>query len=149
LWLKSIAVWITMVAAIAILWPILVWWATAFTFTAWLAAWAKIGLVAWISTNMFSRQWYDTYAEWMWDVWTSISIEVIVSALLTATWLQVLKSLKLWFNPDLLFSRNAWKAAWLTDKAFMLTEAWLIMYISDYVNKYIKKEYIEHHTDTD
>lgn len=176
LWLWSISIWIALIAAVIILWPVLVWWAAGFTFTSWLIAWAKVGLIAGVSSQVFSRKWYDTYWEWIKDVSSQIAVETIISALLTAGWFYILRARilrildkrwlsrlkdsiinwerdRLWktwlFNADLFFSKKAWMWSWLIDKWVMATETWLFMVVSNYVNNYIKKQNIEHHKDTD
>ena len=149
-WMWTIAFTITLAAWILILWPILVWWAAALTFQAWLIAWAQIGFVAWISEQVFSHKWYDTYKEWIIDVWSQISIEIIISALLTWTWLSTLKKLWVTLNPDLLFSLKAWfTKAWLIDKWFILWEVWATYFISNEISSRVKKSFKENHTDTD
>lgn len=147
LWLGAIVLWISLVAWMWILLPVLGAWAAAFTFQAWLIAWAQIWAVSWIASQVFSHKWYDTYTEWTIDVSSKLAIDISVSSIMTASWLQVLKSAWLAFNPDLLFSAKAWNVAWLIDKWFILSEVLATMYISGKVDSYIKKEFIEHHQD--
>lgn len=148
-WIDKIAMWITLVSALFILWPIFVAWASKYTFYSGFVAWSKLWLVSWVSGQVFSRQWYESYTEWFLDITSQIWIEVIISALFTATWLKVLQ--KLWvLNPDLFASISAWISKWwITDKLFIWWEVVSTMVLSQYMSDIIKKEYIENHTNTD
>ena len=150
LWKWAILFWITAAAWLLIMWPILMWWVAAFTFQAWLLAWAEIGAVSWISEQLLSDKWYDSFWEWVVDISSQISIQIILSALFTATWLQTLKKLNLWFNPDLLFSMEAWfTKAWWIDKSFIVWETWATIYATNYAHKKVQETWKENYYNTD
>jgi len=148
LWLWSIAFWITLVAWLFILWPLLWAWVGAFTFWSWLVAWAKIWAIWWVTSQLLSHKWYDIYREWFVDVGIKTSIEIIISALFTASWLRLLKKAWLGFDPDLFFWKSAYWKAWFTDKWFIVTESLFTSSLNTIVDNMIKDEYIEHHEDS-
>lgn len=152
-WAWSIVLWISIVAWCIILWPVIASWATLSWIAllwSWLLAWAKIGLISWITSNVFSHQWYDTYDEAIIDVGSQLTIDTVSSWLFTALWLPVIKFF--WnINPDLLFSKEAWTTpSWLVDKWFIIWEVWTTwMALSPYIWSKVKQHFPENHFDPD
>lgn len=147
-------------STIMVLWVGIIVWAIVFspviaagtTATAgmMLTAGATAGFATWLTSLMLSRQGYDTYEEWVLDMWSQIIVDTATGAIFAWGGLSMLK--RFWnLNPNLLIWKQAWLTKeWLIDKWFILWEIGTVGFIiSPITSTFVRNVFQPSHSDTD